>query len=75
MDLVSDSEWFYRQDLTKRFTGVNCRFKEIHFEIGAIPRKAAIRILENQCLLKSSNSHFGKPAIKNHLRILKDGHF
>ena len=27
MDLVSDLEWLYCQDLTKRFTGVNCRFR------------------------------------------------
>ena len=28
MDLVSDLEWLYRQDLTKRFTGVNGRFED-----------------------------------------------
>ena len=26
MDLLSNLEWLYRQDLTK-FTGINCRFK------------------------------------------------
>ena len=28
MDLVSDSEWLYRQDLTKRFIKVNCGSKD-----------------------------------------------
>ena len=37
MDLVSDSEWLYRQDLTKRFLRGDCRFKDIS------PRSAFLR--------------------------------